>query len=54
MKMLQNVSHVVSVQVQILANNVNGNTFYSKHNAIFNLCGIFSINKTKLKADDIQ
>jgi len=34
---LQSVSQVVSVQVQVLAENINVNMIYSRHNSIFNL-----------------
>jgi hypothetical protein len=41
MKMLQSVSQVVSVRVQILENNINVNAMYQIHNASFDLLGIF-------------
>jgi hypothetical protein len=37
MEMLQNVSQVVSVRVQMFAKYVNVNTVYSRHNTIFKL-----------------
>jgi hypothetical protein len=47
MKELQNVSKVVWIQVQVLANDVNVKTVYSKYNAIFDmLWTVHSINET--------